>query len=317
MEEKKDIETNKKEKKKSDVKKTLRNLVALVLVAVISVMATLAYLKTLSNEEINTFSGSKGIKTTLDEPNYNENQADKYEPGMTVPKNPILTNTSTGDTTAKEWVAILVKYQYAQSGEINPATYAFYNDIMKVIEPIGFNTSERLTEVVAAARSKSSKTQEDLDIISSSGAAITEKKYWKVIDVASLTNSDINGIESKDSSKYLIYMYCRTLENGAKTDIALFDQIKIKSETVLNPNTTELNLDANDFYDDVNKEWSLPKFNIIVLGAAIKNEYTTESDSAAEATTWDDLSNDDQKELEKNLVEVFFNNGSLPDIVTP
>ena len=116
--------------KKNDIKTTLRNLLVLVLVAVISVAGTLAFLNDQTDKKVNTFTGSAGIDITLtedkwtttaaDRPVKGEDMAKNYTPKMVIPKNPTLTNTSTG-TDVYEWVALRVDYTY-NNGTADVAT---------------------------------------------------------------------------------------------------------------------------------------------------------------------------------------------------
>lgn len=268
MNEKK-TEPQNSQKKKIDVKKTLRNIIVLALVAVISIVGTLAYLSTLSNQETNTFEGSKGIKVQLDEPNFDKEEAKKYTPGMPIPKNPILTNVSTDDTSATEWVAILVTYKYGMTDKTT------YGNIKKIIEEIVYNDQTHVNSVPA------------------SSAAITSEDYWQLIDPNS----------NEDTSKYVIYMYCRTLANRDSTTIALFDRVKIKGET-------ELRTDS-DIYNSITNQLTLPNFEIKVQGAAIKNEYFQDG-TTTPATKYSQLSTTDQNQLKEDLIEVFTNNSLIP-----
>ena len=108
--------------KKKDIKTTLRNLLALVLVAAVSIVGTLAFLSDDDGKRVNTFTGSAGIQVTLTEDKWTavaddiaqgEELAANYTPGMVIPKNPTLKNTST--SACDEWVAIRVDYKYGSA----------------------------------------------------------------------------------------------------------------------------------------------------------------------------------------------------------
>ena len=67
--------------KKKDIKTTLRNLLALVLVATVSVVGTLAFLNKQTEKKVNTFTGSAGISVTLTEPQWTKNTTDNITQG--------------------------------------------------------------------------------------------------------------------------------------------------------------------------------------------------------------------------------------------
>lgn len=93
-----------KKSKKKNVRKWLRNGVALGLVAVLSIAGTLAYLQKQSNTKTNTFVGSGGLKLSLTESNWDQDHDDdpdsgepfgdaqSYESSATYLKNPQLVN---------------------------------------------------------------------------------------------------------------------------------------------------------------------------------------------------------------------------------
>ena len=102
-----------KKAKKKNVRKWVRNGVALGLVAVLSIAGTLAYLQKTTGEKVNTFTGSAGLKLSLTESNWDTNnnntadtgepmkEATSYIPGNTYKKNPQLINWTieVGNTT--------------------------------------------------------------------------------------------------------------------------------------------------------------------------------------------------------------------------
>ena len=132
--------------KKTNLKKTLGSILALVLVAVVSVVGTLAYLQTKTRPVQNTFTGSGDISLKVEETEWDKSGktlAESYTPGLTIPKDPLLTNDTGKDYS--EWVAIRVDYykdgvstsydNFAKSDENDTST-------TKVIEPITFNTAD-------------------------------------------------------------------------------------------------------------------------------------------------------------------------------
>lgn len=146
MEERKD--------KKRSVKKVLGGILALVLVAVISIAGTLAYLTTKTGPKKNAFTGSDDIALEVQEPNWTEDDSDDmdtdgetlakaYTPGLTIPKDPLLKNTTA--QSFSEWVAIRVDYY---KGSV-PTSYTDFakqsgeeSNTTKLIESIAFKTTD-------------------------------------------------------------------------------------------------------------------------------------------------------------------------------
>ena len=153
-----------KKKRNQKLKRKLASMTAIVLVLAVGVWGTMAYLSTLTDKKTNTFTGSGGILLKLTETNWDaykngttvltqeeldtlrgdntgkiqtqgEYLAKKYTPGMTIPKNPVLTNNSNdADDKSPEWVALAVSYSI-------DGTAVTYDQMQNIIKPIEFDTN--------------------------------------------------------------------------------------------------------------------------------------------------------------------------------
>ena len=162
-----------KKKRNQKLKRKLASMTAVVLVLAVGVWGTMAYLSTLTDKKTNTFTGSGGILLKLTETNWDaykngttvltqgelntlrgdntgkiqtqgEYLAKKYTPGMTIPKNPVLTNNSKdADDKSPEWVALAVSYSIG-------GTAVTYDQMKNIIEAIAFDTTN-WTEITPTA----------------------------------------------------------------------------------------------------------------------------------------------------------------------
>ncbi len=89
-------------------RKALIIVLSLVLVAAVAVGGTLAYLSSLTNEEENVFTFADNVSADLDEPSWNPKDAEDLVPGKEIPKDPMLTNTSSNKV--DEYGAIKVSF---------------------------------------------------------------------------------------------------------------------------------------------------------------------------------------------------------------
>lgn len=256
-----------KKSKKKNTKKWVRNGVALTLVAVLSIAGTLAYLQKKSGTKTNTFTGSAGLKLILtetqwdwdndDDPDDGEplKNASEYKPETEYKKNPQLVNTNafsdlttdtdhaitdvtTTNSKYDEYVAMRIDFKGATEG-----TSVTYNNILSVIEPIQFNTSD--WELVKAYTTQ-----------------------WVDVTNADIADSNSNGkIEKNElganilNAKCLIFAFktgsgYKTLAKNTYTS-ALYDSIKTLASI---PGT----LGGTDSADK-----DFPTFSLIMSGAAV------------------------------------------------
>lgn len=90
-------------------RKGLIALLSIALVVVITAGFTFAYLTGNAGEKTNVFTFSDNIRGQLDEPNWDETQGSNVLPGMTLRKDPMITNTS--DNGVSEYAAIMVTFK--------------------------------------------------------------------------------------------------------------------------------------------------------------------------------------------------------------
>lgn len=307
----KQMKERKENLKRKRLKRKLASMTAMVLILMLGIMGTMAYLSTLSNEKTNTFTGSKGISLKLEEPGWNpqdpdgtpkpgdgQYEAENYTPGKVIAKDPTLTNTTTGDTDATEWVAIAVSYQIGNDAQ----TTAY--------QPISYEAMKYLIKDIAFYDQSAASTAH------SGSASIPEDEYWIPIY---MTTSESDGTIDKntisftdngasDQQAFAIYLYHKTLAKDKSTP-ALFKQIEMKDTTALENASTGLS--ALTTYVGGEGDWltnayavngNLPGFKIDVIGAAVKNEYKNASGNLITSIT--DLDEADKTQLIKDLVQV-------------
>lgn len=270
----------KKNKKFAKLKKVLAGFMALVLVVGLTIVGTLAWLSTQSNSVTNVFTATDNIYLTLVEPDYKSDEASNYKPDGLIPKNPYLVNT-TGDTSS-EWVMLRVDYLTKDKGDTtfkNVARSDLQDKLFTLPGYLGSSWKKIDTSVYS-----------DLD-------------FSKVID-ASGNNNDNAKCEFYVYSKALVgsttigqtYRQQSDLETGIKGTLSvpdatqttpLFTGVKISSQETLT--TNGYSMDA------------LPAFNIVLQGAAVKNE----GDDAGMTTDLDFTSSTDKtKAIVQKLVDL-------------
>ena len=266
---------------------------ALGLVAVLSIAGTLAYLQKQSGSKTNTFTGSAGLKLLLTETqwDYDNNEttlddgssskeAAAYKPSTEYLKNPQLVNTASfdkltittdathdheitavaADDTNKydEYVAMRIDFKGTTK-----TTAVTYSDILSVIEPIQFDTTN--WKLIKAY------TTTWVDV---SNSDIT-------------TDSDSSGSVEKNeiasnvlSAKSLIFAYkgdsaYRTLSKNTYTP-ALYSSVKTLA-------TIPSTLGGN-----VSTDKDFPTFNLVMSGAAVDTaSFTDVTDSTIETSLLD------------------------------
>lgn len=243
-------------------KKHIRNALALILVAVISVVGTLAYLSKKTGPTTNTFTGSTGLELGLTEPNWDKDKAEGYIPNQIIYKDPQLYNGSkweyTGSGTSPniaiedkdvtsaekytEYVAMQIDFKD------NNGTLITYGNLLNVIKPISFNT-----------------TNWALVKVSTDGSTWTD---------ALNTDLENTPTDTAKNAKRMIFLYKGsnlTELNPKKHTTALFSQIQIKEGTK-DDSIKTLNGDFSDGTksdDGTTLIGGFPDFKIIVKGAAV------------------------------------------------
>lgn len=242
----------KKNKKFTKLKKVLAGFLALVLVIGLTIVGTLAWLSTQSNSVTNVFTATDNIYLTLVEPAYNSKEASNYKPDGTISKNPYLVNT-TGDKSS-EWVMIRVDYLTMGNGDTS-----FENAARSDLDGKLFT----LENYLGANWTKIDKTvYDDLNmaqVVDASGnKAASAKCEFYVYNKALTGDTNVgSAYRTQQALEKGINDKTLTVPNTAQTT-PLFTDVKISSQETLT--TNGYSMDA------------LPKFNIVIQGAAVKNE---------------------------------------------
>lgn len=241
------INQNDTPKKKYKIKKILKNLLALVLVAVISVAGTWAYLNKKSERIPNTFVGSNGLDLLLKEEKYDKQKTKKYSPGLAYDKDPVLYNiTNDGNTVYYEWVAIRLDYIInvnTNSTGLAPGVVS-RQAIMGLTDP-----NNGIIESIDFDIDNTTGNWVRLDL----GANVTYEIYvykYPLINSTKTTYTDTTNTSNNATQ-------ATSGVSGSRTS-PLFNQVKIFEQK---------SLSNHGYADD-----KLPKFTISVLGAAIKVE---------------------------------------------
>lgn len=258
----------KKNKRFAKLKKVLAGFLALVLVIGLTIAGTLAWLSAQSNSVTNVFTATDNIYLTLVEPAYDSKEASNYKPDGTISKNPYLVNT-TGDNSS-EWVMIRVDYLTKDDGETS-----FKNAARSDLDGKLFT----LENYLGANWTKIDKTvYGDLNtgqVVDASGNKDTSAKCEFYVYNKALTGSTDVGSTYRTQQALETGINNKTLTVPDITQTTpLFTGVKISSQETLT---------TNGYSMDV-----LPKFNIVIQGAAVKNE----GDDAGMETDLNFTSND-------------------------
>lgn len=242
----------KKNKKFAKLKKVLAGFMALVLVIGLTIVGTLAWLSTQSNSVTNVFTATDNIYLTLVEPAYDSKEAGNYKPDGTISKNPYLVNT-TGDDSS-EWVMLRVDYLTKEGQETE-----FKNAARSDLEGKLFTLENYLG---AGWKKIDATVYNDLNmsqVVDASGNKAANAKCEFYVYNKALTGSTNVGSAyrtQKDLEKGINDKVLSVPDNAQTTP--LFTGVKISSQEILT---------TNGYSMDV-----LPKFNIVIQGAAVKNE---------------------------------------------
>ncbi|MBD5088094.1 MAG: hypothetical protein HDT30_04660 [Clostridiales bacterium] len=294
--------------KKGISKNKKKGILAIVLVLALAIGGTLAYLGTRSNTEENIFTGSNDISLTLTEPKWNDTKdnedksekerAKEYTPGGTYLKNPKLYNSS-DDEDATEWVAMKISFQLEDLAksvtgtkgsdllalkedgtiELTDATWEQMKELIKIqiantgsdkdTTPFNDGFNSDWTLICTSEDLSSGKLPANFDY-GTTKSGIEDDATWAIFVYKKTisNNTDKNSITSTNKDTFDTWA---AGNNGVTT--SLFDRIQVLPQATLigngykkaNPNQTN-----KENYPEVNVY--LPKFEIKVEGAAIKNE---------------------------------------------
>lgn len=212
------------------------SIIALIVVVALSIGITLAILSTTSNDKSNVFTGVGGIKLTATEPEWEstgKDLAEKYYPGLEIPKDPILTNTSTDDNSVDEYAAMRLDYQVKHNSKWYSISKTDFDKIAKVqyksgadTYTDGFNTTD--WEVATASEGIESNTffyyKKDGGVLAKS--ATTTTLFDRVVIQEKLESSDIT---TSTEFTFTGTSYTGETLDGATTNITItgFPQFRI------------------------------------------------------------------------------------------
>lgn len=236
-----------KEKKNKGARKVLLMAISVALVAAVSVSATLAYLTAVTGEKDNVFKASGNISGKVIEPNYDQEKANNYLPGVPVPKNPMIDNDSPSDYEMYVGARLDFYIDLGNDGSYEQVTYA---DFIKFVDITG------LTSFVSGY-------DHWVDVTSSITDNTAGSKYYFYAKVLAKNDGD-NGA-NKDT--------------GDDTTPELFTSVTVKKELKLASTGTAIT-QADVTAGDLTKTYNGFKYKIKVTGYGTKNEVDTTVDSA-------------------------------------
>lgn len=237
------------------------SFITLIIVVALSIGITLAILSTTSNDKSNVFTGAGGIKLTAEEPAWDgattpdpavsgatappngKTLAQNYYPGLEIPKDPALQNTSTDINAVDEYAAMRLDYQVKYLNKWYSISKAEFDNIAAVqykktdgSYADGFNTT-------------------DWDIAAAAGDIEADTFFYYKKD---------GGVLAKD----------------AKTK-TLFDRVVIKETLTGAPITTDTDFEftTGRSYTDTTLDTSastftikgFPQFRIVIKGVAVQS----------------------------------------------
>lgn len=292
--------------RKKVIWKKLRGFLAMVMVAVISIVGTLAYLSRKTDPITNTFTATPDIDVTIDEPGFDPEGAKKYQPGVVYPKNPILKNTTEGNSTDDgEWVVIRVDYLVEDQGTdedgktTNTTKYTpwSYEDITNDVTVdndakglINFNAKSKddnqyIDDKYIEDNPKYTYTTEGIQALPGNTDSnwIRIDKEWLSDEVQDAMDAE-NTENTTWKSEYYVYRYqlvpgkqdtVATKNTAGSLTSPLFQNVVVKSQEQLIANGYAEAKDTEDEDEDESVLSKLPGFDIVVIGGAIKNSGDT------------------------------------------
>lgn len=247
----------KKNKKFVKLKKALAGFLALVLVVGLTIAGTLAWLSTKSNSVTNVFTASKNIFLTLIEPDYDSTEAGKYKPDGEIGKDPTLVNT-TGKDGGSEWVMLRVDYLVKNTTTNKYENKSYENELKNKLFTLTGLKGDNWTKVEIPS---TNDTVADISGVKGADALCEFYVYNKAL-TSSETVGQTYQTQSALESALKADTNPLTIPNGVSTT-PLFTDVKIMDETTLK---------NNNYYDSDAGTLKLPEFNIVLQGAAVKNE---------------------------------------------
>lgn len=251
-----------KNKSKKSVK-ALLVCASVLLVAAISVSVTLAYLTASTDAIENNFTAKGDIEGRVEEPNWNEENAQKIAPGKKVEKNPVIDN-ETSDTHI--WVGARVEFTI-DIGDTAKKTVD-YDTFKKFVDLEGYEPSNSYT----SSEKWYEYTGEE---VSSAGATTDPKKLYKYYIYLTALDPDQDGTGRGDSDNNV---------NLSNKDVTkpLFTAVTPKVDIMIDPDSgTATNADLTSSAELSSLTFKKFDFDINVNGYGIKAYKTSDSEDGA------------------------------------
>lgn len=237
-----------KEKKNKGARKVLLMAISVVLVAAVSVSVTLAYLTSITAEKDNVFKASGSINGKVIEPNYDEEKAANYLPGVPVTKDPMIDNDSAND------------YEIYVGARLD-----FYIELNGIYQQVTYENFAKFVDITGLPTSTSIAVAEDgkwYDITPSTGNDAGSKYYF------------YNKVLVKNDGDVGAYK-----DAGDDTTAALFQSVTVKKELTLGSGGAAMtNTDVAN--GDLTKTYNGFNYKIKITGYGTKNETDTTALSA-------------------------------------
>lgn len=301
-----------KKSKSQKVKKVCLNLGALVLVAVIAVVGTLAYLSQVSDSKKNTFNGSKGLTTKVEEPEWHPEDGNNYTPGKVITKDPVFTNES---ETQDVYAALRVSYQIKVKTDGTNTEYREipYSEFVKIAKTrlcerdngnikvtdgiVQLNGTDNFNTTNWEAADANNTIFYYKEILNKkNGTKCTTESLFDAVVITDLYNRETKSEGINTKTKW----DGGTLTDEEKKDIENNHNIKFTTTAYNADGTAKASADVTDIV-------GLPDFRIVVVGAAVSTDISTEKGKATPSYA------DAKDELKALLTAANVNS----DIVTP
>lgn len=241
-----------KEKKNKGARKVLLVAVSAALVVAVSVSATLAYLTATTAVKDNVFKASGNIAGKVIEPNYDQEKANNYLPGVPVPKNPMIDNDSANDYEIYVGARLDFYIDLANNGSYEQVTY---DDFKKFVD-INTLPSSKYGSLIG------SENGLWYDITPSTGNTKGSKYYFYNKFLAK-NDGDVGSNKDK----------------GDDTTPELFTTVTVKKELKL-ASTGVAITQADVTAGDLTKTYNGFKYKITITGYGTKKELDTTAQSA-------------------------------------
>lgn len=280
-----------KKAKRKNVRKWVRNGVALGLVAVLSIAGTLAYLQKKTDDKVNTFTGSTGLKLMLTEnqwdPDNDKDEDDddpyanarKYIPGNTYAKNPQLINQETATWSDVQTDAGTNNVKLTDSISNLSGTYDYSEYVAFEVDLLDQNTSsntpltyEKLTHVIEDIVFDSDNWVLIAYYDSSWTSLVSNaKNYFKTSSEKG--NLDTANTGDLSNATKFVFAYATVVSDGGSGYFYQYTPLAANNATKPLFSGIKIKQDVYDFGSGdgtkVTDPTSYPKFDIKLIGGAV------------------------------------------------